>query len=241
MYPDQRALVEEIKREVTAELQRGGHSGGYGGREQPGGYLPPPASRTYQTIKDSVKEEVLAEIQMQQLDRMGLGRPLSEQKIQQMVDARYRAVDDLKADIKRELAALQEMEQRRSGDPQISRIAAALAEEARRQGIPHEQLIRSLDSKSGKSGGAMGRLSDVINTGQRKGFLCGVGAMLLCQLLLPSLRGGMHTVAVRSREEGMAMYDRARSFVSGSQQQGPPADPANPPAPPEGEQPPGGG
>ncbi len=234
MYPSREAITRDVKREVMAELQQG-HRAGIS--PSGSGFA---AEQTYQAVKDSVKNEVLAEIQMQQLDRMGLGRTLSDQNIQQMINARYRAVDDMRADIKKELLALQEMEAQRSKDPQVRQIADVLLEEARRQGIPREQLARTLDRRNGTGSGAMARLSDMLNKGQRKGFLGGMGLMLLCHLLMPSARGKVHSVAVRSMEEGMAMMDRARTFVSSRYRQPPSPDAAGDQPPPADMGPPPG-
>lgn len=238
MYPSREAITRDVKREVMAELQQEHRAG----ISPPGsGYSPHAAEQTYQAVRDSVKNEVLAEIQMQQLDRMGLGRTLSDQNIRQMINARYRAVDDMRADIKKELLALQEMEAQRSKDPQVRQMADVLLEEARRQGIPREQLVRTLDRRNGAGNGTMTRLSEMLNKGQRKGFLGGMGLMLLCHLLMPSTRGKVHSVAVRSMEEGMAMMDRARTFVSSRCQQPPPPDAAGNQAPPaDMDQPPPG-
>lgn len=249
MCPSQRALTEDIKREIIDELQLGHRAGiGYGSESQESPFRRV-AEQTYESVKDSVKEEVLAEVRAQQAEKIarerGLGGTLSEQRIRQLVDERYRAIDNLKADIKKELQALQEIEARRAKNPHIRQVAIALAEEAHRQGISSEQLVRNLDQDIGKSSGMMGRVSQAVNTGQRKGFLCGAGTMLLLYLLMPSLRSRMHSVAVRSMEEGMAMVDRAKSFVSNRQQQGSP-DNFQQPSPdggqphPEGEQPPMG-
>ncbi|NMB40688.1 MAG: hypothetical protein GX996_01980 [Firmicutes bacterium] len=259
MYPNQKTLAQEVKQEVIADLQRGNFTG----IPQPGRLQYPNfeaqgqwedislgnPDQTYQTVKESVKNEILADMQMQQLDRMaqvyGLDRSLSDRKIQQMIDARYQAIDNLKADIKKELLALQETETQRARDPYIRQTANLLAEEARRQGIPQEQLVRSLDQKTSTGTGLMGRLSEELNRGQRRGFLYGVGMGILCHLLLPSSRKTMRSIAVHSMEEGIAMVDRAKSFVSGRPQQGPPPNSAAPvqqpppqQPPPEGDQPP---
>ena len=202
-------------------------------------------SQTYQTIKDGIKNEILAEIQKQQAEKISrlpdLDRSSLDQKIQQMVDERYRTIDKLKAELKKELSTFQETGTQPPKDPYIGQIAGALAEEARRQGIPYEQLMRSLEQTGTTDSGMMDRITKAINTGQRRGFLYGVGIMVLCHLLLPSTRGKMYSVAVRSMEEGMAMVDRAKSFVSGQHQSNPPADSTNlnPESPPDGNQPPG--
>lgn len=233
MYQHQNTLAQDVKREVMAELRQGG----YTNVAQPWG-LAGSQGQTYQTVKDSVKNEVLADIQMQQVDKMaqlyGLDRSLSDHKISQMVDARYRTIDNLKSDLKNELLAVQRLDAQRTSDPYIREIANVLLEEARRQQVPLEQLTQSLDRKTAGGTNVMGKVSTIINTGQRKGFLYGVGAMLLLHLLRPSK---LQSVVVRSMEEGMAMVDRAKSFVSSHQN---PSPAFEPPAPqPEGNPPEG--
>lgn len=268
LYPNYSNLAQEVKREVIADLQQGNHTNTSqpgnplnnpgDGNQGTGSYFPFTANQTYQTVKDSVKNEVLTEIQKQQLDNMarvyGLDRSLSDQRIQQMIDTRFRTIDNLKADLKKELLALQAKETAQTGDPYTRQIATTLAEEARRQGLSKEQLMQSLEQNISKSTGPMGRLLEMLNTGQRRGFLGGIGMMLLCHhVILPLLRGNMRSVAVRSMEEGIAMVDRAKSLVRGQQQQGgqqqgnlqPQNQPTNfspvpEPPPPGGNQPPGG-
>ena len=131
------SLAQDIKQEVLAELrQRKNPAGpGAGGNPIPPGFgIPGQGGRpnpytveTGQTIKDSVKNEIMAEIQMQQADQLarlyGVDRSLSDQRIQQMIDARYRTIDNMKTDVKRELLALQKIEEQRGKDPYISQIA----------------------------------------------------------------------------------------------------------------------
>ena len=258
MYPNQSTLAQEVKREVLAELQQGNipqpdnplNNPNYGNQGQ-GHNFPAATDQTYQTVKNSVKNEVLAEIQRQQIDKTarqyGLDRSLSDQRIQQLIDARLRTIDNLKADIKKELLALQTGETLPAGDSHTRQIAAALAEEARRQGISQEQLVQTLEQKNAKGTSLLGRILEMLNTGQSKGFLSGIGTMFLCQnVIFPLLRGNMRSVAVRSMEEGLAMVDRAKNLVSGQQQQStqqqPPQvnfSPVPKPPTPGGDQPPG--
>ena len=128
-------------------------------------------------------------------------------------------------------------------DPYIRQTANLLAEELQ-AGIPQEQLVRSLDQKLLQVR-FTGPPVEELNRGQRRGFLYGVGMGILCHLLLPSSRKTMRSIAVHSMEEGIAMVDRAKSFVSGRPQQGPPPNSAAPvqqpppqQPPPEGDQPP---
>jgi len=203
-------------------------------------YEPRTNDQMHQTIKESVKNELLAEIEMQQMDRIaqiyGLERSLSDKKLQQKIDDRYRTIDNMKTDIKKDLLALQKMETQRSGDPLIRQISGMLADESQRRGVPFGQLIAGLEQKTGTGSGMMGRISNMLNTGQRRGFMYGVGAMILCSLLLPSARNNMRSIAVRSVEEGISMVERAKSFVNSHYQQNPPTDFANfdPDSPPLG-------
>ncbi len=229
MYTSEKSLVQDVKREVLDELRQRGYTSNlpsYGSQM----YSPYTATQyqTYQTIKDSVKNEILAEIQMQQAEKTaqmyGLDRSLSDQRLQQMIDARYRSIDNLKADVKRELTAFQRLESQRSADPYVRQIAGVLAEDAQRRGIPFDHLIKSLDQKSMLGNSLTSRLSGMLNTGQRKGFLCGIGTAILLSLLLPTTRSDMRQIAVRSLEEGMSMVDKAKTFVSKDHQQNPPTD-----------------
>jgi len=238
LYPSDRALAQDVKREVLAELWQDNYtdasrSGGYpyySGHTSSwhrGDHNPYLNNQMYQTIKDSVKNEVLAEVESQQMHRAaqvyGLDRSLSDRRLQRMVDARYRTIDNMKADIKRELQAFQRMETQRSADPYVRQVADVLLEEGQRRGIPLEQLIVGLDQKSPMGAGMMGRVTTMLNTGQRKGFLYGMGTAILFYLLWPSARNNMRSIAVRSVEEGMSMVDRAKTFIDGNYQQPPPA------------------
>ncbi|NMA54444.1 MAG: hypothetical protein GX952_00755 [Firmicutes bacterium] len=238
MHSPTKALVQDLKREVLAELQpeiyaQVSTQAHYNPDRSSSG-IPlysstgPAAYPTYQLIKDSVKNEVLAQIEQQQTDQLakayGLDRALSDQRIQQLVDRRYRDIDRLKADLRKELQALQRLEEQRPADPYIRQIAQAVAQEARLQGLPLQQVAQSLGRKPGA--GISSWLSDTLNFGQRKGFLCGVGACLLTYLLWPGARNSLHSAAVRSMEEGMAMVNRAKSFVGATP---PPTSVPNPP------------
>ncbi len=229
MYANQDILARDVKREVLAELRQGNHNythnPHYGDQMLWRSYSPQATNQTYQTVKDSVKNEILSEIQTQQADRAarmyGIDRSLSDQNIQQMVAARYRTIDDIKSDIKKELLALQSIDAIRSKDPYISQIAEILTEESRRQGIPLTQVLGSLDQKGAWGGGIMKKLMDMLNKGQRKGFLCGAGSAILFNFLWPLAKSNMKSVAVRSMEEGMSVMDKAKSFM-GSQSPQPP-------------------
>ena len=59
----------------------------------------------------------------------------------------------------------------------------------------------------------------MIITGQRKGFLYGGGGTILFNFLWPMIQNNMRSIAVRSMEEGMSMVDRAKTAVSGQNQQ----------------------
>ncbi|NLK01019.1 MAG: hypothetical protein GX318_07270 [Clostridia bacterium] len=261
MYRNQSTIAQDVKREVLAELRQSGSgeaphfrgSPGGSGRNAPGywdGYSPYTEDNIYRTIKDSVKNEILSDIQLQQGEQLakslGLHRSLSDQKIQQMIDARYRTIDNMKEDIKKGLAALQILE----GQPYTGQIAGILAEESQRQGVPLDQVMQGLEKKSSSGAGVLGKVMEILNKGQRKGFLCGIGSSFLFYLLT-SGRSGMQSVAVRSLEEGMSMVDKAKSFVSGQQPQPCPPPPVStdfsnmdpvPPVPPtDGNLPPDGG
>lgn len=236
MYPDQRTLAQDIKQEVLADLRQRNQthyplprsdmfpdSYSYGSQGPWDDHYPYTADHTYNTIKNSVKNEILNEINMQQTDQLaqayGLNRSLSDQRVQRMIDNRYRSIDDLKGDIKRDILAFQRMEAQRSRNPYTRQAANTLIDEAQRRGMPLEQLVQGLDQRTGARSGIMARLSDMLNAGQRKGFLSGVAMMILCNMLFPSIKNDMQSVAVRSVEEGMSMVERAKTFISGHHQQ----------------------
>lgn len=176
-------------------------------------------NHTYQIMKESVKDEILAEIQAQRTQQMaqmyGFDQILSDQKIQNMIEGRYRTLETMKAEIKKELQSIQRMENQRTADPYVRQVANSLVMEARQQGVPLEQVLQSLDQKSAPGTGIMGRMSSMLNSGQRKGFLYGIGAAVLFNLIWPSARNNLHSVAVRTMEGGMSIANRAKSFMGG--------------------------
>ncbi|MFW5649522.1 MAG: hypothetical protein ACOCG5_10565 [Candidatus Alkaliphilus sp. MAG34] len=234
MYSNEGALIQDVKREVLAELGEGGSTNVPHPVNHPNNsdhmvqwhrdnYDPYASNQMYQTIKESVKNEILAEAEMQQANRLaqahGVDRALSDQRLQRMIDARYRTINNMKEDIKKELQTLRRMEAQRSGDPNIRDIAGTLAREGQRQGLSLEQVIAGLDQKTTTGMGITGRFSNMINSGQRKGFLYGVGSTILFNFLWPMIQNNMRSIAVRSMEEGMSMVDRAKTAVSGQNQQ----------------------
>lgn len=246
MYSPTKALAEDVKREVWAELQPEKWRGTqfsrydrdpYGMRQTNYNYPLSTSDSTYQIIKDDVRNEIMAQIQMEEADRLarmyGFDRALSNQRIQQLVDSRYRTVDELRSDLKRDLLALQKMEAERTPDPHVRQIADTLVQEASRQGVPLQQVTQQLNRRPASTG-ILGWMSDLLNVGQRKGFLCGVGATLLAYLIWPGAQTNLRSVAVRSIEEGMSMVDKAKTFVSGQMQHCPQPNVTdqNPPAPP---------
>jgi len=258
LYSNTRTLAADVKREVLNELRGGTYAqdpqfnrySGYNDGPQGywGDYPSYMASPTYQTIKDSVKDEVLAQIQMEQGEHMarmhGFDRALSDRRIQQMVDSRHRSIENMKADIRRDLLAIQGMEAARNKDPYIRQITNDIVREARYQGVPLQQVTQHLGHQSGLGSGILSPIMEVINKGQRRGLLCGIGMTLLGHHFLS--RGKLRSVAVRSLEEGMSVVDKAKSFVGG-QWMPPPQAPqtdlcqhgSEPPSP-TGNQPPGG-
>ena len=211
------SLIQDVKREVLTDL----NNRYFNNSALLSDFSPYPANNTYQIMKDSVRNEVLAEIQAQQTQQAaqmyGFDRVLSDQRIKQIVDQRYRSLENLKADLKKELQSIQSLEKQRTADPYIRQVANSLVHEARQQGIPLEQVMQSLDQRPASGTGLMSRVSNMLNTGQRKGFLYGIGAALLVNLIWPSARNNLHSVAVRTMEEGMSLANRAKSFVGSHQ------------------------
>lgn len=234
MYSNEGALIQDVKREVLAELGEGRNTDVPNPVSRPNNsdhtvqwhrdnYNPYASNQMYQTIKESVKNEILAEAEMQQADRLaqvhGVDRALSDQRLQRMIDARYQTINNMKEDIKKELQTFRRMETQRSSDPNVRDIAGTLVKEGQRQGLSLEQLIAGLDQKNAAGTGITGRFSNMLNTGQRKGFLYGVGGTILFNFLWPLIQNNMRSIAVRSMEEGMSMVDRAKTVVSGQNQQ----------------------
>lgn len=234
MYSSERALIEDVKREVLDDLRQRRH-------------FTPAENHLYESIKDSVKNEIWAQMEMEQANQLaryhGLDQSLSDRRLEKMVHDRYRTIDSMKADLKKELLALQRMETRRSRDPQVREIADVLVEESQRRGIPMEHLIAGLDRKSPMGTGMTNRLSGILNSGQRTGFLYGMGTAVLCYLLWPAARNNMRSMALRSIEEGVSMVDQVKNFVSEQYQQSTPPDflNFNQETPPQENQPPDGG
>ncbi len=258
MYSNTKSLAQDVKREVLNELREGNYpynpqfdrysKSVYGPQGYWGDYPSYAANPTHQTIKDSVKNEVLAQIQMEQAEHMarmhGFDRALSDRRIQDMVDSRYRSIADMRADIRKDLMAIQGMEAVRTKDPYIRQITEDIIREAKYQGVPLQQVTQHLAQQSKSSSGMLPQIMEVISKGQRRGLLCGIGLTLLGHYLFS--QGKLRSVAVRSLEEGMSMVDRAKSFVGGPWV--PPTQPSatdfskpcpEPPTP-SGGQPPGG-
>lgn len=233
------ADIDRIKREVMLELQEEipvyQHSGPGDHRVYPSSAYAADAYK--RTIVDSMKNELLAEMEAERATRTaemyGYGKLLSDQKLNRMIDQRYRTFDNLKGEIRKELAAIKSTENRRAGtaDPYIRDIAQSIAMEAREQGVPLDEVLQRLDRTGSRNMGWLGRMSGMMNVGQRKGVVYGIGAALLVYLLWPSARRNLHSVAVRSMEEGMALAERARSLVNRNKDY----DPAGPN--PQGEEP----
>jgi len=205
LYSNTRTLAADVKREVLNELRGGTYAqdpqfnrySGYNDGPQGywGDYPSYMASPTYQTIKDSVKDEVLAQIQMEQGEHMarmhGFDRALSDRRIQQMVDSRHRSIENMKADIRRDLLAIQGMEAARNKDPYIRQITNDIVREARYQGVPLQQVTQHLGHQSGLGSGILSPIMEVINKGQRRGLLCGIGMTLLGHISSPGVNSAL--------------------------------------------------
>ncbi len=210
------AELTSIKQEVMRDIQEEMHDGGYHSMAP----VPDPYNRT---IMDSVKNQLLAEIEVERSNRIaqasGYGQFLSDRNINRAIDQRYRTLDQIRDEVRKELQAINRLEKRSvNTDPQIRDIAHTIAWEARSQGMPLEEVIRQLNTAPGQGLGWWNRVTSMVNTGQRRGFLYGVGLAAIVALLWPSARNNLHSVAVRSLEEGMSLADRARSFVGRKQE-----------------------
>ena len=208
--PAQAVELESLKQEVMREVQDDLFD--YGTTWP----MPPVTNPYHRAIVDSVKGQMLAEIAAERTNHMaqtyGYGQLLSDQNINRAIGRRYRTLDQIRDEVRKELQAVNRLEKHSANtDPQILDIAHTIAWDARQQGVPLEEVIRRLNHGTGT--GWWNSVSAVVNTGQRRGFLYGVGVAAIVALLWPSARHNLHSVAVRSLEEGMSLADRARSFV----------------------------
>ncbi|MDA8442903.1 MAG: hypothetical protein M0Z55_11085 [Peptococcaceae bacterium] len=229
-WPDYNDL-NQVKQEVMFELGEELYGNNYG---NPYSTVAP----YNRTIVDSIKQELMAEIEAQRATKFaqaaGYGQVLADPNLNRMVDERYRTLDNIRGDLRRELQAIHSAQSRAPvTDPQTRAIAESIALEANQQGVPLKDVIQRIEAKPGNTTGVWGRMSSMLNVGQRKGFLWGIGASAVAFLLWPSARNNLHSVAVRSVEGGMSWADRARSFVSGNGNDAPyqspdPADPNKP-------------
>lgn len=168
-------------------------------------------------IIDSIKSELRAEMveeRAEDLAKMaGYGHIVSDRNINNMINQRYQAIEDVRGQVIKELEAIRKMErQRATTDPRVREIADAIVVQAGNQGVPLDQVIQNIKMNP-PNVGMWQRITNVLNQGQRKGFLWGVVAALATYYLVPSARKNIHSVAVRSMEEGMDLMDKARSFM----------------------------
>ncbi|NQS75975.1 MAG: hypothetical protein HQP61_05975 [Peptococcaceae bacterium] len=175
-----------------------------------------------QTIADSVKKELLADMRareaLRQADLHGYGDIVSDQNIGRMIRQRHRTLQDIKRDLAKELDTIQAIENRAGVniDPQIQDIARSIVTEARGQGVSINEVKQRLLGSNGTVGsGWFQRVLETLGLGQRKGFAYGIGAAILAAMLWPTVRQGLHSVAVQSMESGMGLADRARSVMDG--------------------------
>ncbi len=94
-------------------------------------------------------------------------------------------------------------------DRDVEEIAKAIVEET---------LNRSINPGAGfrpdtGPGNWQQRLSNGMNDGQLKGLLYGLGTAALATLLLPSIGKKLHSVVTKTAEEGLDIFDKARSMV----------------------------
>lgn len=212
------ADIGRIKREILLDLQdelaeQQYHGAGY--------YRVSPALSPYdRAVVESVKNELLAGLEARQAARYagmyGYGNLVSDRNLNKMIDQRYRTLQDIRNDLRRELESLRDIESRgiSSSDPHVRSAAGAIAAEAREQGFSLDEVLRKLNGNGAMKTGWLQRMSNLLNTGQRKGFVYGVGATILAAMLFPPVKESMRSVAVRTMEGGMELADRARTMVS---------------------------
>lgn len=192
---------------------------------------------TYQnTLAREIKREVIAELWRQwycvQLQRnpsspryrcrmLWSGRPVS-------ADLNYEAVKDI---IKKEvMAGIQG--QQPGGSPQIPLPRGIFPGQDTRQILDAcYQVIGQLKAEINKGlrtlqevdpyreqepRGATGLIKEIINKGQRRGFLGGLAAAVICHVLKPYYQDIKHYISLHSMEKGITMADQAISFAGGN-------------------------
>lgn len=220
-----RADMNRIKREVLIDLQDEIPSNRYSAQERHRGYETAytPMSSYDQVIANSVKNELLAEMEAQRTamhaNLHGYGQIVSDRNLNNMIEQRYRTLQEVRNDLKREIEAINSMQnQTTTSDPYVRELAYSIVREARGQGVSMDEVIKRLEGQNATTGNMMSnwrqRMSGMINTGQRRGFLYGIGAAVLAAIIYPSIRRNMHEVAVRTVEGGMGLTDRARTAMS---------------------------
>lgn len=229
-----RADLERIKREILVDLHRDMH------REMEEQYAYPypepeykvqrPLSHYDRTVAESVKRDLLDDLEARRAARYaemyGYGHLVSDRNLNQMIKHRYGTLRDIKGDLKKELEALRDIENRIVSiqDPQVRELAHSIVMEARRQGLTLDEVLNRVNQQEGinKSGWRQ-QISNMWNHGNGKSFLFGAGAAVLVGMLLPAARRNLHEVAVRTVEEGMDLVDKTKNVFNWGQDDGDPA------------------
>ncbi|MHB1421536.1 MAG: hypothetical protein ACYCX4_18485 [Bacillota bacterium] len=199
------ADMERIKREVLRDLQ---------GDLEDQNYYP----SNHRALVDSVKNEVIAEMEAynaaQRAATYGYGNQYTNQNLNKMVDQRYRVIENTKRDLRRELEAIRNIENKTTAsNPYVREMAGSIIKEAQEQGMSMDEVIKILNGQGSSKSNWRYRMTDWLSIGQRKGFFYGVGTTLLAAMIFPAVNRNMRSVAVRTLEEGMDLADKARSFV----------------------------
>ncbi|MHB1125472.1 MAG: hypothetical protein ACYC2T_00725 [Bacillota bacterium] len=213
------AEVERIKREVLMDLQGEFDDDYYrpevrGYRNAPGMYANPYHKAVVESVKNDVIMEMEAYNAAQRAAAFGYGNMVSDQNLHKLVNQRFQAMENTKRDLRKELEAIRNIENKTANsNPYIQEMAGSIIKEAREQGMSLDEVIKILNGQSGLKSNWRNRAADWLGIGQRKGFFYGVGATLLAAMIFPAVNRNMHSVAVRTIEEGMDLADKARSFV----------------------------
>lgn len=213
---------ERLKRELLMDLQEKAGEYHY---SPPVHYRTPPAAlnplNPYDhAVLQDIKREAMAELEMRQAARhaemYGYGHMVSDRNLNKMIGQRYRTLQNIREDLKKELEAIRAIENKTASitDPYVKEIASSVVTQAREQGVSLDEVLTRLDRQGGQKENLRQRASKMLNVGQRKGFLYGAGAAILAAMLYPSAKQSLHLLAVKTMEGGMDLADRTKSLVS---------------------------
>lgn len=150
-------------------------------------------------IKESIKNEILAEILHQEKNTIP---PEFYQSL----------VEETRSQLIQELGKINRIHAK-EGDFSYSNLRGfgdAFFHKPEEKGYL-EEVINSLDKKTRHK---IQNVLNIIGDGQGKGFLYGVGMAILVSILLPSKGHQVQSTAYRTAQEGMDIFERGRSIFA---------------------------